>query len=247
MDRNFRLWERPFKFTTELYYKGLSELIPYQLENVRIRYLGTNNANGFATGVDLKLSGEFIEGIESWVGASVMTIQEDLTDDFYYDRYNAAGNLIVPGFTFDQVAVDSTRVEPGYIPRPTDQRVNFALFFQDEMPRWPTFKVNMTLAFGTGVPFGPPNGERYSDTLRTSLYRRVDIGFSKQLLGAKGQEKNGFLGKIDDLWISLEVFNLLNINNTINYTWVTDVSGRYYAIPDFLTPRRFNFKVMAWF
>lgn len=247
MDRNFKIWDRPFKATAELYYKDLSNLIPYQLENVRIRYLGVNNAKGYATGLDMKLSGDFIEGIESWVGASVMSIQEDLNDDFYYKRINAAGNLIVPGFTFDQVAVDSTLVEPGRIARPTDQRVSFALFFQDEMPRWPTFKVNMTLNFGTGVPFGPPNGERFSDTLRTNLYRRVDIGFSKQLLGAKGQEKSGFLGHINDLWISLEVFNLLNINNTINNTWVTDVSGRYYAIPDFLTPRRFNLKVMAWF
>lgn len=247
MDREFTVWERPFKVTSELYYKYMDDLIPYQLENVRIRYLGTNNAQGYALGLDTKLSGEFIEGIESWVGASVMTIQEDLVDDFYYDRFNAAGQLIVPGFTFDQVAVDSNRVEPGRIPRPTDQRVNFALFFQDEMPRWPTFKVNLTLSFGTGVPFGPPNGQRYADTLRTNLYRRVDIGFSKQLLGASGQEKTGFLGHINDLWISLEVFNLLNINNTINHTWVTDVSGRYYAIPDFLTPRRFNLKVMAWF
>lgn len=247
MDRDLEFWERPFKLTGELYYKHLDDLIPYQLENVRIRYLATNNARGYAAGVDMKLSGEFIPGIESWVGASVMTIQEDLTDDFYYRRFNAAGVEIVPGFTFDQTAVDSIRVEPGNIPRPTDQRVNFALFFQDEMPRWPTFKVHLSLVFGTGVPFGPPNGERFSDTLRTNLYRRVDIGFSKQFLGAKGQEKTGFLRHINDLWVSLEVFNLLNINNTINHTWVTDVSNRYYAIPDFLTPRRFNLKVMAWF
>lgn len=247
MDRNLKIWERPFKLTTELYYKHMDDLIPYQVENVRIRYLGTNNARGHAAGLDLKLAGEFIEGIESWVGAGVMTIQEDLKDDVYYHRYNAAGERIHPGYTFDQVAVDSVRIEPGWIPRPTDQRVSFALFFQDEMPRWPTFKVHLSLVFGTGVPFGPPNSERYSDTLRTNLYRRVDIGFSKQLLGAKGQEKTGFLRHINDMWISLEVFNLLNINNTINHTWVTDVSNRYYAIPDFLTPRRFNLKLMAWF
>ena len=247
MDRMFNIWERPFKFTSELYYKYMDDLIPYQLENVRIRYLGTNNAKGFAAGLDMKLSGQFIEGIDSWVGASVMTIQEDLVDDFYYERFNASGQLIVPGLVFDQVAVDSIRREPGRIPRPTDQRVNFAMFFQDEMPRWPTFKVHLSLVFGTGVPFGPPNGQRYADTLRTSLYRRVDIGFSKQLLGAAGQEKTGFLGHIKDMWVSLEVFNLLNINNTINYTWVRDVVGRNYAIPDFLTPRRFNLKLMAWF
>ena len=88
---------------------------------------------------------------------------------------------------------------------------------------------------------------RYADTLRTSVYRRVDIGFSKQLLGAKGQEKTNWLRNINDLWVTLEVFNLLDINNTIDHTWITDVSGRQYSIPDYLTPRRFNLKVMAWF
>ncbi len=247
MDRRLKFWDRPFKLTAELYYKLLDNIIPYEVDNIRIRYYGTNNASGFATGLDMKLNGEFIEGIESWVGASVMTIQEDLKDDLYYLRYNEAGDVIYPGYTFDQVAVDSTRVEPGNIPRPTDQRVNFALFFQDEMPRWPTFKVHMNLVFGTGLPFGPPNFDRYSDTLRTSIYRRVDIGFSKQFLGAKGQEKTNFLRHIDNLWLSLEVFNLLNIDNTIDHTWVTDVSGRFYSIPDFLTPRRFNLKLIAWF
>ncbi len=247
MDRRFTIWDRPFKLTTELYYKHMDDLIPYEVDNIRIRYYGTNSAKGFATGLDMKLNGEFIEGIESWVGASVMTIQEDVLDDFYYLRYNAAGQQIFEGYTFDQVAVDSVRVEPGRIPRPTDQRVNVALFFQDEMPRWPTFKVHLSLAFGTGLPFGPPNFDRYSDTLRTSLYRRVDIGFSKQLLGAAGQEKTNFLRHINSMWVSFEVFNLLNINNTIDHTWVTDVSGRYYSVPDLLTPRRFNLKLIAWF
>jgi hypothetical protein len=247
MDRLLQIWERPFKFTAEAYYKQLDDLIPYEVDNIRIRYYGENIASGFATGLDMKLNGEFIPGIESWVGASVMSTREDLANDFYYIRTNAAGDTIRPGFTFDQVAVDSTRIEPGSIPRPTDQRVNVAFFFQDEMPRWPTFKVQLSVVFGTGLPFGPPDAERYADTLRTSLYRRVDIGFSKQLLGAKGQEKTNWLRHINDLWLSLEVFNLLNINNTIDHTWITDVSGRQYSIPDFLTPRRFNIKLMAWF
>lgn len=247
MDRLFEIWERPFKFTAEAYYKQLDDLIPYEVDNIRIRYYGENIASGFATGLDMKLNGEFIPGIESWIGASVMSTREDLVNDVYFIRTNAAGDTIRPGFTFDQVAVDSTRIEPGSIPRPTDQRVNVAFFFQDEMPRWPTFKVQLSVVFGTGLPFGPPDAERYADTLRTSLYRRVDIGFSKQLLGAKGQEKTNWLRHINDMWLTVEVFNLLNINNTIDHTWITDVSGRQYSIPDFLTPRRFNIKLMAWF
>lgn len=247
MDRRFTIWKRPFKFTAEAYYKQMDDLIPYELDNVRIRYYGANLAKGYATGLDLKLNGEFIDGVESWIGASVMSIQEDLYNDSYTKRYNAAGDLIVPGYTFDQVAVDSTVITPGWIPRPTDQRVNVAFFFQDEMPSMPTLKVHLNVNFGTGVPFGPPSANRYSDTLRTTLYRRVDIGFSKQLLGAKGQEKQGFLGKIHNMWVSLEVFNLLNINNTITHTWIQSVDGREYSVPDYLTPRRYNLKLIAWF
>ena len=86
-----------------------------------------------------------------------------------------------------------------------------------------------------------------ADTLRTTLYRRVDIGFTKQLLGAKGQEKRGFLRHIDNMWVSLEVFNLLNINNTISHTWIQGVNGVDYSIPDYLTPRRFNLKLILRF
>lgn len=247
MDRMLKLWDRPFKFTTEAYYKSLSSLIPYEVDNVRIRYYATNNSRGYAMGLDAKLNGEMIPGIESWVSVGIMSTQEDLVDDFYYLRFNAAGDTIVPGYTFDQKAVDSTRVEPGFIPRPTDQRVSVALFFQDEMPRWPTFKVHMNLVFGTGLPFGPPNETRYADTLRTSLYRRVDIGFSKQFIGAPGQKAPKFLSGLKTMHLSLEVFNLLNINNAVNYTWIQDVSGRQYAIPDFLTPRRLNLKLVASF
>ncbi len=246
-DRQFKLWDRPFKWSAEAYYKVMDDLVPYELDNVRVRYYARNNAKGYAMGVDTKLNGEFIEGVESWASFSVMQTQEDVLDDEYIIRYNAAGERIYPGYTFDDVTVDSTVVKPGYIPRPTDQRVSFAMFFQDEMPRNPTYKVHMSLVFGTSLPYGPPNADRYGDTLRTQLYRRVDVGFSKQLLGAKGQEKKGFLRHVDNAWISLEVFNLINLNNTIDFSWVQDVSGRYYGIPEFLTPRRINLKLMAWF
>lgn len=247
MDRQFPIWGRPFKFITEAYYKALSNLNPYELDNVRIRYYATNNAKGYATGIDMRLNGEFIKGVQSWAALSVMRTAEDLDGDHYFHYYNAAGQRTDAPDTKDRTVVDSVRVEAGYIPRPTDQRVNFALFFQDEMPRWPTFKVHLNLLFGTSLPYGPPNENRYADTLRTALYRRVDIGFSKQLLGAPGQEKTGMLRHVKDLWISLEVFNLINLNNTVDYTWIQDVQGRYYGIPEFLTPRRINLKVIARF
>lgn len=247
MDHQFRIWDRPFKLSAEAYYKALSSLNTYELDNVRIRYYANNNASGYATGIDMKLNGEFIKGVESWAALSVMQTMEDVEGDFYYHYYNKDGERTDGAETVDRTPVDSMRVEAGHIPRPTDQRVNFALFFQDEMPRWPTFKVHLNLLFGTSLPYGPPNETRFADTLRTSLYRRVDIGFSKQLLGAPGQEKTGVLRHVKDLWVSLEVFNLINLNNTVDYTWVQDVQGRYYGIPEFLTPRRINVKLIARF
>lgn len=247
MDRWFEIWERPFKFTAEGYYKKMDDVIPYEVDNIRIRYYGANLAKAYATGVDVKLAGQFIQGVDSWMSIGLLQAREDLKDDVYYWRFNAAGDTIYPGYTRDDVAVDSTAVHPGWIPRPTDQRVNVAMFFQDEMKQWPTFKVHLNLVFGTGLPFGPPNFNRYADTLRTPIYRRVDIGFSKQFLGAEGQSERGWRRHIENLWLTVEVFNLLNINNTIDHTWVTDVSGRQYSIPDYLTPRRFNLKLIAWF
>ena len=129
-DWNFKLWTRPFKFTSAIYYKYLDNLIPYKIDNVRIRYLAENNAKGYATGIDLKVNGEFVKGIESWVSLSVMKTAEDIKDDFYWNYLNKNGILITPSVE-NQTATDSLLIEPGYIPRPTDQRFSFSLFFQD--------------------------------------------------------------------------------------------------------------------
>jgi len=247
-DLNFLFWDRPFKFVTEVYYKHLLDIIPYEVDNVRLRYYAENNARGYATGIDLKLNGEFIKGIESWAGLSIMQTHEDINDDFYYERFNAQGQQIIPGFTADQNAVDSVRYEPGYIPRPTDQRLNFNLFFQDEMPNFPQLKVHLSLLYGTGLPFGPPSQERYKDTLRTTSYKRVDIGFSYDLLKKKKKrKKTGFFSHLDAAYISLEIFNLLGTNNIVSYTWIKDDQNRSYAIPNFLTGRRLNVKLVVRF
>ncbi len=247
-DYNFRAWNRPFKFVTEIYYKHMENLIPYEIDNVRIRYYAENNARGYATGIDLKVNGEFVKGIESWVSLSVMQTQEDIIDDYYYDYYNQGGEKIIVGYTADQTITDSVRFEPGYIPRPTDQRVNFSLFFQDYLPKRPDIQMHLNLVYGSGLPFGPPSYERYKDTLRIPPYRRVDIGFSARLL--KEDKKLGPknpLKYLKTIWLSLEVFNLLGINNTISYLWVRDVTNRQYAVPNFLTQRLLNLKMIVKF
>lgn len=258
-DYTFFMWDRRFKFTGEAYYKHLSDLIPYEIDNVRIRYYGENNAKGYATGLDFKINGQFVKGIESFATLSFLRTQEDILDDFYYDYYNSDGDLIVPGYTYNNTAVDSERIEPGYIPRPTDQFVNFSLFFQDQMPeewntekvKWSTFKVNINLMFGSRLPYGPPGDARYNDTIRGAFFRRVDIGFSKDIIGPLTDRtkfsKKSILNHIDNMWLSLEVFNLLDIENSTNYNWITDVTGRKYSIPNTLTTRRINLKLVMQF
>lgn len=248
-DYTFLAWGREFKLVSEAYYKKLDNLVPYKIENLRIRYLGDNKAEGYAAGMDFRINGDFVPGIQSWASLSFLKTEEDLKDDFYYEYYNSEGELIIPGFTFNDVPVDSTKITPGNIPRPTDQRVTFSLFFQDYLPKFPTFRMNMTLVFGTGLPFGPPGDDRYKDVLRFPSYRRVDIGFQKIIIDedSNKQHRLKFANNLRSLWIGLDIFNLLQVNNTISYLWVTDVSNRTYAVPNYLSARTINLRVKAKF
>ena len=236
VDHQFESKGRPFKLVGEVYYKDLDNLIPYEIENVRQRYYATNNSSGYATGVDLMVNGEFIPGVQSWLRMSALQTEEDLVDDSYEEYFNEDGLRVVPGYHTGPFAeiTDTVVVYPGMIPRPADQRFSFGMLFQDEMPRNPDYKVLLSLFFGTGLPYGPPSYNRYEDILRTPAYRRVDVGFSRALF-SDDPNRDGL--------ISLEVFNMLGINNTINHNWIQDVNGRYYAVPNFLTGRRVNLKV----
>lgn len=247
-DYNFKLWNRPFKFVSEAYYKILNDLIPYEIDNVRIRYFASNSAHGYATGMDFKINGEFVNGIESWFSLSLLQTKENIRNDYYYDYYNSDGEKIIAGYTNNIVKTDSVRHEPGYIPRPSDQLVNFSLFFQDYLPKFPDFKMHLNLLFGSSLPFGPPTYERYKDTLRMPPYRRVDIGFSYQLLkeGKKLLPHNPF-HNLRSVWLGVEVLNLLQVNNTISYYWVKDVTNRTYAIPNYLTNRQINIRLIVKF
>lgn len=244
-DYTFLALGREFKFVSELYFKYLDHMVPYKVDNLRIRYYGANSSRGYAAGVDLRLNGELVEGAESWASLSFLRTQEDIKDDYYYDYYNSDGEKIIQGYTFNNVPVDSIRNEPGYIARPTDQRVTFSILFQDYLPKFPTFKMHLALVFGTGLPFGPPGNDRYKDVFRYPMYRRVDIGFSKTIIDEdkKYDFRVKFFNRFKSLWISAEVFNLLQVNNTVSYLWVTDVQGRQYAIPNYLTSRQINVRL----
>ena len=227
-DYLFYSWGRPFKWITEVYYKNLENLIPYKVDNVRIQYLANDLSNGYARGIDMKINGEFVSGVESWVSLSVMKTEEDIVGDFITNT-------------------DGSTTEAGFIPRPTDQRVNFSMFFQDYIPGNPNYKMHLNLVYGTGLSFGPPKAEKYQDILRIPDYRRVDIGFSAVLKSEEKKSRLKWLNAFKSIWLSAEVFNLLDINNTVSYLWVADITGRQYAVPNYLTSRQLNAKLILTF
>ena len=228
VDYLFYSWGRPFKWITEIYYKDLENLIPYKVNNVRIQYLTDQISNGYATGIDMKINGEFVPGIESWASLSIMKTEEDIVNDFITN-------------------LDGSITEAGFIPRPTDQRVSFSMFFQDYIPNNPNYKMHLNLVYGTGLSFGPLNSEKYEDVLKIPDYRRVDIGFSVLLKGQNKRSRINWLNIFESIWVSAEVFNLLDINNTVSYLWVTDITGREYAVPNYLTSRQLNTKLILTF
>ena len=217
-DYNFQSWDRPFKFVGELYYKRLTDIIPYEIENLRIRYLPELSASGYTVGVDLRVNGEFVPGVESWASMSLLSSREDIENDGH-----------------------------GYIPRPTDQRFGFSMFFQDYLPNRPSYKMNLKLHYSSGLPTGALNSERHEQLFRIPSYKRVDIGFSKIVKQDGIGSKSNYLKHFDSLVLSLEIFNLLGIRNTISYLWVTDVVQNQYAVPNYLTSRLLNIKIQAKF
>lgn len=247
----FQMWGRktPFKLNTELYYKYLWDLNPYEIENVRTRYYANNNAVGYAYGLDINVHGEFVEGIQSFFKLGLLSTKEDIIGDQYTNYYNAAGERIIFGYSEDQVVVDSAVILPGYIPRPTDQWLTFGALVQDQMPGYEAFKVQMGLQYGSRLPYGPPDFTRYKDTLRIRAYFRVDLGLSYDLLHNKTESKLGKKGwqQLDQALISLEIFNILGVNNVLSKQWIQDVQGKFYSVPNYLTQRLFNLKFSVAF
>ncbi|HUH72827.1 MAG TPA: carboxypeptidase-like regulatory domain-containing protein [Chitinophagales bacterium] len=243
---NFQLWNRNFKFTSEAYYKHLLDLIPYQIEDVKIRYFANNEAKGYAAGLGIRIFGEFVKGTDSWVSLSVMKTAEDILNDYYYKYYNKSGELI-SSMSQDQIPTDSSIVNPGYIRRPTDQRFNMSIFFQDYLVKNKNFKMHLQLHLGTGLPFGTPDKKRYNDVFKMPPYRRVDIGFSYLLVDGDKKYKSGFFNNFDKIWLSAEVLNLLGVQNTLSYRWVKDVRNTVWPLPNYLTSRRINVKLYVSF
>ena len=220
------MWGRPFRFISEGYFKNVPRIIPYDVDNVRIRYRPTLGGRAYAAGLDFRLAGEFIKGTESWFSLGILQTKENIDGDS-------------TGFT------PETRAPRAFIRRPTDQRVTAAVFFQDYLPNNPSWRVYLNAIVGTGLPFGPPNNLDNRAAISAPWYRRIDIGFSKIIAL---QDRNSRLGRrFETAAIGLDILNLVGINNTISYLWIRDVNNTQFAIPNYLSARFFNLKMRVDF
>lgn len=212
-DYTFRMFNRPFKLSAEAYYKKLNKLIPYEIDNLKVVYEGVNLTDGYTTGLDFKLFGQFVPGTDSWISFSLMKTGENLN-----------------GVT---------------VPRPTDQRYSFALYFTDYFPKFPKLKFSLRGIFSDGLPTTAPHSSRDKGYFRAPAYKRVDIGLNYALLAPQDNESapSGLHRWLKSIWLGVDVFNLLDISNVSSYYWVTDVNNIQYAVPNYLTRRQFNVRL----
>lgn len=211
-DYRFKLMDRPFRFTAEAYYKALSNLIPYNVQNVKVTYYGENLSSGYAAGLDLKLFGEFVPGTDSWITFSLMKTGQKMAGGAYF-------------------------------PLPTDQRYAVNLHFTDYFPGTDRWKMVLRLAYADGLPFGAPHRGLEQQNFRAPAYKRADIGMA--WLALKKQQHSHF--SLRHLWVGIDCLNLFGISNVNSYYWVTDVTSRQWAVPNYLTGRQINGKITLEF
>ena len=216
-DYTFKASGRNFKLTTELYYKKLNNLVPYTIDNVKVRYYGENCASGYAAGIDLKFFGEFVPGTDSWISLSLMKSEQTIREKTKAPLPNS----------------------PGY---------NISLFFQDYFPGYERVKLNLKGVLSGGLPVSIPNKGYEDGFFRTPAYKRVDMGVSYELI-AKGDaiHERSFLKYVKSIWLGVDVFNLLDMKNVNSYYWITRADQNQFAIPNYLTGRQINARLIVDF
>lgn len=213
-DYYFRKWGRPFKLTTELYYKYIDRIIPYRMDNMKVIYMGNNCADGFAFGGDVKIFGEFVPGVDSWISLSLMNAKENV--------YGSGA---------------------GYCPRPTDQRFNLSMFFQDYMPGFDKLKFSIKFIWSDGLPYSYMDEYVNRYGLRMKSYKRVDIGLSYHLRkGVDPVMERKFFSWMKTFAVNFDVFNLIGTRNWSSVYWVPTVTVPY-SVPNYLTGRLLNLKL----
>jgi len=238
---------KPFRLTAEAYYKSMRNVNTYDIDNVKIKYSGTNNAKAYTTGFEARLFGELVKDAESWISVGFMRSRENLDNDIFYQYKNAAGEIITSK-SVDQTPVDSIRNSVGWVRRPTDRLITVGLFLEDYLPTNKNFKFHLNALYGSNMSYNIPNSVRYRNALIIEPYIRLDIGLSAQLLSEKNlRPSHSPFKSFQNIWASFEVFNLIDRQNTISYQLIKDFANTTYAIPNRLTPRLVNFKIVGKF
>jgi hypothetical protein len=217
-DYSFNLWDRPFTLNSEVYYKKLTNVNPYTLDNVRIRYRASNNAVAYAYGLDLRLAGEFVPGTESWISLGYLKTEENIDDKGYIFR--PTDQRLKIGMLFQ----DYVKVVPnlkGYL----------------------NLQYNTGLPGGS-----PSYADPYNFQERLPDYKRVDLGVSYVLIDATRPKEEGVFKYFKELTLGAEIFNIFDVQNSISNTFVRDVYTKVqYSIPNYLSPRVFNVRLTAKF
>lgn len=217
-EQSFEIWDRPFKLVIEGYYKGMTDVNPYTLENVRIRYSADNNAKAYAYGLDLRLNGEFVPGTESWFSFGYLKTEENIDDRGYIAR--PTDQRLKFGALFQD-----------YVPNMPDLKMYLNLVYNTGVP-------------GGSPSYADP----YDYQIRLRDYRRADLGISYQVVNPERTYDAKWKKSVKELSIGFEIYNMFDNQNSITNTWVRDVySKAQYAIPNYLTPRVFNLRLSARF
>ncbi len=213
-DYSFKMWDRPFKLVSEVYYKNLTNVNPYTVDNVRIRYAANNNATAYAAGLDMRLNGEFVPGTESWVSLGLMKTEENIDNQ---------GNIARPTDQRFKLAI----LFQDYVPTIPDMKMYLNLVYNSGIP-------------GGSPAYADP----YRFQSRLNAYKRADLGVSYVFTDANKQIDTGFLKNFKEFSIGVELYNMFDIQNSITNTWVRDVyTKRSYGIPNYMTPRTLNLKL----
>ncbi|MDR0795707.1 MAG: TonB-dependent receptor [Tannerella sp.] len=213
----FNKMGRNFKFTAETYYKKLDQINPYTIDNVKIRYYGENCAKGYIAGIDMKFFGEFVPDADSWLSFSLMKAEQTIRE--------------------------TTKA-----PIPNSHLYNLSLYFQDYFPGHKRAMLNLKGVIAGGLPVTAPRKKYEDGYRRTPPYRRIDIGLTYQLTGGSSDLMDrAFFRQFKNIWLGIDIFNLLDIKNTGSYYWITDVYNHQYAVPNYLTGRQLNLRITADF
>ena len=213
LDYRFKMRQQNFKFSAEAYFKAMSDLVPYSVNNVKVVYYGKNEASGHAMGIDLKLYGEFVPGTDSWVSISLMNTK--------------------------------MKLHGKDIPMPTDQRFALNLFFTDYFPNTERWKMSLKLAYADGLPFSAPHRGIESFDFRAPAYKRADIGMSFRAYD--NEKRTHKKSPFRNIWLGVDCLNLFGINNVNSYYWITDVTNQQFAVPNYLTGRQINGRLLLEF